>query len=113
MQFIFIILGDILKHAFHVIPLPNVSEIISTRSDLLFLLFLQSNNEEFHENLAVMVMNGSLSLGDDPLTVSDEFNRRGISLAVVAVITPTYEVWNYYRTLADNTGISRFFIHVV
>jgi len=60
-----------------------------------------------------MIIDGALMLGDNPLTAAAEFKRHGITLAVVALETPIYEIWDFYRTLADNTGINRFLIHVL
>ncbi len=53
-----------------------------------------------------MIIDGALTLGDNPFAASEEFNRRGITLAVVATELTTFEVWNYYHTLADYTGMS-------
>ncbi len=80
--------------------------------DLIFpFIFAKGNNGEFHEKLAIIIIDGTLMLGDNPLTAAAEFKRRGITLAVVALGTPIYEIWDFYLTLADNTGINRFLIH--
>ncbi len=52
-----------------------------------------------------MITDFTLNLGADFTTMSDEFIRRDIILVVVAIITPAYEIWDRYRTLAHNTGI--------
>ncbi len=71
---------------------------------------VKNNNGAFQEHLAVMVIDGALSLGDNPLTMSGVFNTHGINLVVVAVTTPNYVIWNYYGILAQNTGMSRAFL---
>jgi hypothetical protein len=79
-----------------------------TSFDQIYFSFYFAKNHigESNEKLAVMIIDGALTLGDDPLAASEEFNRRGITLAVVTTAITTFEVWNYYRTLAHYTGMS-------
>jgi hypothetical protein len=57
-----------------------------------------------------MIIDGSVHFNADPIQVSSEFNKRGITLAIVAVVTPVYGIWDFYRELALNTGMNKFFI---
>ncbi|CAF0841925.1 unnamed protein product [Adineta steineri] len=57
-----------------------------------------------HTKVAILVIDGSIVLGDDLATVSDEFKRRDIVLIVVAEVTPHYDIWNFYYELARSTG---------
>ncbi len=53
-----------------------------------------------------MVIDGALSLGDNHLEASDEFNRCGITLFVVATATSNVAALFYYNTIANRTGMS-------
>lgn len=57
-----------------------------------------------------MRIDGNIRLGDDPISWSREFVRRGIMMAVVANHMPGFKVWNFYRELARNTGMRKLFI---
>ncbi|CAF4090901.1 unnamed protein product [Adineta steineri] len=57
-----------------------------------------------HTKVAILVIDGSIVLGDDLATVSHEFKRRDIILIVVAEVTSHYDIWNFYYELARNTG---------
>jgi hypothetical protein len=74
-------------------------------------IFAKNNNGEFDEKLAIMIIDGTLPLGNNPLATSQEFNKRGITLVVVAYVTPIFRIWDFYDTLARDTGINRFLIH--
>jgi len=107
-KFFIYYLGNALEQAFNAIPLPNVSGINFHLIRFIFsFIFAKNNIGEFNEKLAVMRMDGdALTLGDNPLAASEEFNKRGITLAVVATAISTFAVRDYYRTLADYTGMS-------
>ncbi|CAF0904221.1 unnamed protein product [Adineta steineri] len=62
------------------------------------------DNGILHGKLAIMVVDGSIPLGDDPAKASDEFKRRGIVLIVVAKGRPRYDISYFYNNLARNTG---------
>ncbi|CAF0879169.1 unnamed protein product [Adineta steineri] len=62
------------------------------------------NNGISHKKLSILVVDGSIPLGDRWETVSDEFKRRGIVLIVVAEGKPRYDISYFYRELARNTG---------
>jgi hypothetical protein len=81
--------------------------VILSLFNRIYLPFIlgKNNNAEFYENMAIMITDFTLNLGANFTTMSDEFNRRGITLVVVAIRTPAYEIWDRYRTLAHNTGI--------
>ncbi|CAF1223762.1 unnamed protein product [Adineta steineri] len=66
--------------------------------------FRKNNHENFHESLAVMIIDGVHDLGVDLPTVSDEFFRRDITLVIAAFQTPIFDFWNLYRVSARNTG---------
>jgi len=78
-------LCDGLKQIFRAIPHPN------------------SNDEEL-KYLAIMIVDGALTLGNNPSAASDEFNSHNITLAVVAHMTSAMPIWNDYHTLAEKTG---------
>ncbi|CAF4160512.1 unnamed protein product [Rotaria sordida] len=67
-------------------------------------MFRRIINGDFHENLAVIFIRDIFNLGDDPLRISDEFNRLGITLFFIANRVFTFENWNFYCELARNTG---------
>jgi hypothetical protein len=79
--------------------------ILSLFNHIYFIILAKNNNAESYENMAIMITDFTLNLGADFTTMSDEFIRRDIILVVVAIITPAYEIWDRYRTLAHNTGI--------
>ncbi|CAF0820716.1 unnamed protein product [Adineta steineri] len=62
------------------------------------------DNGILYKKLAIMVVDGSIPLGDDPTKASDEFKRRGIVLIVVAEGRPRYDISYFYDNLARNTG---------
>jgi len=68
------------------------------------IISLSNSNDEEFEYLAIMVIDGTLTLGNNLLVTSRNFNRRRITLAIVAHITPVFQLWDAYRTLAQNTG---------
>ncbi|CAF4216909.1 unnamed protein product [Rotaria sordida] len=61
-------------------------------------------NGDFHERLAVIFIHDAFNLDGDPLRISDEFNRLGITLFIIANRIFTFENWNFYYELARNTG---------
>ncbi|CAF1556754.1 unnamed protein product [Rotaria sp. Silwood1] len=63
------------------------------------------NNEEPQEKLTDMIIDDTNCLAADPTMVSGEFNRRDITLAVVAVRTSVCEIWDIYRELASDENI--------
>ncbi|CAF1223742.1 unnamed protein product [Adineta steineri] len=62
------------------------------------------NNGIGHTKVAILVIDGSIPLGDDPVKVSVEFKRRNIVLIVVAEVDPRYDILYFYRELARSTG---------
>ena len=52
----------------------------------------------------MLLIGGAKTLGDNALATARIFNSRRITVAVVAVSTPPFDAWSYYRTLARNTG---------
>ncbi|UJR15150.1 hypothetical protein I4U23_002115 [Adineta vaga] len=83
-------------------------KILSTCRDVLSQGFgfmsVQNGNGEPCKKLAVMIIDGSIRFGADPIQVSNAFIARDITLAVVATHTPAFEIWDFYRDLADYTG---------
>jgi hypothetical protein len=54
-----------------------------------------------------MIIDGTIRLGANPEILADEFKRRGIILVVVALGTYVFEIWDFYRELARNSGINK------
>jgi hypothetical protein len=101
--------GDVLALALSMIPITNVSEIIFIRFDFFFI-FAKNNNAKNYKKMAIMVTDCTLNLGAHFSTMSNEFNRHNITLYVVAIGTPAYEIWNRYHILPDHTGMHRFLL---
>jgi len=54
-----------------------------------------------------MIIDGTIRLGADPGILADEFKRRDIILVVVALGTYVFEIWDFYRELARNSGVNK------
>ena len=54
-----------------------------------------------------MITDGSTRLGADCAQLTREFRQYGITLAVVLICTPAYDIWNFFRDLSHNTGMRK------
>jgi hypothetical protein len=62
--------------------------------------------------LAIIVIDGISNPGVDLLTMSNEFRARGIIWVIVGVRTPRFHIWNFYQTVARNTGRNKSFVNI-
>ncbi|CAF1281667.1 unnamed protein product [Adineta steineri] len=57
-----------------------------------------------HTKVAILVIDGSIVLGDNLETIANEFKRRDIVLIVNATASSSYDIQDFYRELAYKTG---------